>query len=49
MNVRPETIKLFKEKTRGNKLLANHTGDCFLNLTPKAKAAKTKTSENATN
>ena len=41
LNVRPETIKILKENI-GSKLLDINLVDDFLDLTPKAKATKTK-------
>ena len=42
LNIRPETRKLLEEYT-GSKLPDISLGDEFLDLTPKAKATKTKT------
>ena len=41
LNIRTETMKLLEENMLG-KFLDIHLGDDFLDLTPKAKAAKTK-------
>ena len=41
LNVRPETVKLL-EKNTGEKLHDIYLGKDFLNMTPKARATKTK-------
>lgn len=42
MNVRPETVKYIEENT-GIKLLAIDLRNVYVNLTPNAREAKTKT------